>query len=332
MRPESERIIESAARDLAACGKPHELDLAKAGYLGKKGVIALELRKLSELDPTERRERGRELNALRDRFESMLEERKREIAEEELARSLDAERVDVTLPGRRRPAGSLHPLSLAQERLQQIFASVGFDVADGPEVESDLFNFTLLNHPQDHPARSQHDTFYVEGHPDHLLRTHTSPVQIRYAKGRKPPLRVIAPGKVYRVDHDATHSPMFHQAEGMWIDERIRFSDLKGMLEEFFRLFFDDPGLQMRFRPSFFPFTEPSAEFDIRRSGRWLEVCGCGMMHPNVLRSADVDPGRFQGFAFGVGLERLAMLLYGIEDIRMFFENDARFLERFASS
>ena len=330
MPSEYEQILTSAERDLAACARPHELDRAKAAYLGKKGLIAVELGKLRDLPLDERRERGKELNSLRDRFEALLERRKREIRRAELETRLKDETIDVTLPGRPRPAGSLHPLTLTQERLRRIFASIGFDVADGPEIESDLYNFTLLNHPQDHPARSQHDTFYVKGHADHLLRTHTSPVQIRYAEKHEPPIRVIAPGKVYRVDHDATHSPMFHQVEGMWIDREVRFSDLKGVLEEFFRLFFDDRGLEMRFRPSFFPFTEPSAEFDIRWGGKWLEVCGCGMMHPNVLRAAGVDAGEHQGFAFGVGLERLAMLRHGIDDIRLFFENDARFLEAFS--
>ena len=332
MASESARILPLARKDFESCERLHDLDQKKALYLGRKGLVTQELHKLRELPAEERKERGRELNRLHAEVESLLEARRKELNDREFVSRLEGESVDITLPGRRRPAGSLHPLTLTLERLLGIFASAGFDIADGPEIESDDYNFTRLNHPQDHPARSQHDTFYIEGYPDHLLRTHTSPVQIRYAETRTPPLKVIAPGKVFRVDHDATHSPMFHQVEGMWIDKRIRFSDLKGVLEEFFRLFFDQPVLEMRFRPSYFPFTEPSAEFDIRWGGRWLEVCGCGMMHPNVLRAAKIDPKRYQGFAFGVGLERLAMLRHGIEDIRMFFENDVRLLEQFARS
>ena len=332
MASESARILPLARKDFESCERLHDLDQKKALYLGRKGLVTQELHKLRELPAEERKERGRELNRLHAEIESLLEARRKELNDREFVSRLKGASVDITLPGRRRPAGSLHPLTLTLERLLGIFASAGFDIADGPEIESDDYNFTRLNHPQDHPARSQHDTFYIEGYPDHLLRTHTSPVQIRYAETRTPPLKVIAPGKVFRVDHDATHSPMFHQVEGMWIDKRIRFSDLKGVLEEFFRLFFDQPALEMRFRPSYFPFTEPSAEFDIRWGGRWLEVCGCGMMHPNVLRAAKIDPKRYQGFAFGVGLERLAMLRHGIEDIRMFFENDVRLLEQFARS
>ncbi len=323
-------ILESAFAALASSTKQHELDQVRSQYLGKKGLITSELQKLRHLDQDQRRDMGERLNIIRNRFEEMLEARRGEIREADLKSRISEGKIDVTLPGRRQGAGGLHPLTLTLEKLQQLFSSLGFDVAEGPEIESDQYNFTLLNHPEDHPARSSHDTFYIEGHPDHLLRTHTSPVQIRYAEKRQPPLRIIAPGRVYRVDHDATHSPMFHQVEGMWIDRQVRFSDLKGVLAEFFRLFFEDADLKMRFRPSFFPFTEPSAEFDIRWGGRWLEVCGCGMMHPNVLRSAGIDPQVHQGFAFGVGLERLAMLLYGIEDIRLFYENDIRFLEAFS--
>lgn len=330
MSSDLDGILPRAAAAVASARTPHELDQARAALVGRKGALTLEMRKIGAMAPGERRRAGERLNGIRSELEAMLARRKAELSDEALGRRMEGERVDVTLPGRRPARGGLHPLTLTLERLRGIFRTVGFDVADGPEIESDLYNFTRLNHPEDHPARSAHDTFYIEGHPGHLLRTHTSPVQIRYAEGRPPPFRVIAPGKVYRVDHDATHSPMFHQVEGLWVDDRVRFSDLKGVLVGFFRLFFDDDRLGIRFRPSYFPFTEPSAEFDIRWGDRWLEVCGCGMVHPNVLRSAGIDPGRHQGFAFGVGLERLAMLRHGIDDIRLFYENDARFLGAFA--
>lgn len=329
MPPDIDGILPRAEKAIASSRTPHELDQARSALVGKKGALTLEMRKLGSMPADGRREAGARLNRVREELEGMLARRKAELADEALGRRMAGEAVDTTLPGRREAQGAVHPLTQTLERLRAIFQTIGFDVADGPEIESDLNNFTLLNHPEDHPARSAHDTFYISGHPGHLLRTHTSPVQVRYAKDHPPPFRVIAPGKVYRVDHDATHSPMFHQVEGMWVDERVRFSDLKGVLVEFFRLFFEDDRLGIRFRPSYFPFTEPSAEFDIRWGDRWLEVCGCGMTHPNVLRAAGIDPGRHQGFAFGVGIERLAMLRHGIDDIRLFFENDARFLALF---
>ncbi|NBS67153.1 MAG: phenylalanine--tRNA ligase subunit alpha, partial [Betaproteobacteria bacterium] len=245
---------------------------------------------------------------------------------------LAQESVDVTLPGRGMGAGGLHPITLTIARIEAIFHSIGFDVADGPEIEEDFYNFTALNTPENHPARSMHDTFYVEG--GLLLRTHTSPVQVRYARMHPPPIRVIAPGKTYRVDSDATHSPMFHQFEGLWIDEDISFADLKSVYSDFLRRFFESDSLDVRFRPSYFPFTEPSAEIDIRfpdgpLAGRWLEVSGSGQVHPNVVRNFGLDPERWVGFAFGSGIERLAMLRYGIGDLRLFYENDLRFLQQF---
>jgi phenylalanyl-tRNA synthetase alpha chain len=222
----------------------------------------------------------------------------------------------------------LHPVSRTLERVEQIFHSLGFEVADGPEIETDFYNFTALNQPENHPARSMHDTFYLEGG-KHLLRTHTSPIQVRYMESHQPPIRIIAPGRVYRVDSDATHSPMFHQVEGLWIDEKISFANLKGVVTEFFRLFFERSDLQVRFRPSFFPFTEPSAEIDMSFGEGWLEIGGCGMVHPSVLKNVNIDSERFQGFAFGMGLDRLTMLRYGVNDLRLFFENDLRFLRQF---
>jgi len=268
------------------------------------------------------------LNAIRERIEEEYENGRRRLRQEGVARALE-ETIDTTLPGRTAARGASHPLSLALARAVQVLSSIGFEVADGPEIETDYFNFTALNHPPDHPARSMHDTFYTAD--GRLLRTHTSPVQIRHMLSRKnPPLRAIAPGRVYRCDHDATHSPMFHQIEGLWVDERVAFSDLKGVLAAFFRAFFDDDDITARFRPSFFPFTEPSAECDILWRGQWLEVAGCGMVHPNVLTHGGVDAEQYQGFAFGMGVERLAMLLYNVTDIRLFYENDLRFLEQFA--
>ena len=255
------------------------------------------------------------------------------LARLELEAQLKAEALDVTLPGRQRGTGGLHPVTRAIERIEAIFGSMGFDVADGPEIETDWYNFTALNQPENHPARSMHDTFYVEG--GLLLRTHSSPMQVRYARQHQPPLRVIVPGRTYRVDSDATHSPMFHQVEGLWIDTDISFADLKGVYTDFLRQFFETDQLQVRFRPSFFPFTEPSAEIDLRFNsgalkGRWLEISGSGQVHPQVVRNFGLDPERYIGFAFGSGLERLTMLRYGIDDLRLFYEGDLRFLEQFS--
>ncbi|MCW5605333.1 MAG: phenylalanine--tRNA ligase subunit alpha, partial [Burkholderiales bacterium] len=248
------------------------------------------------------------------------------------SRKLDArlreEALDVTLPGRGSGAGGPHPVTRTLERIEMLFRSMGFEVADGPEIETDYYNFTALNQPENHPARSMHDTFYLEGGA-RLLRTHTSPIQIRYLEQHRPPVRIIAPGRVYRVDSDATHSPMFHQIEGLWIDRHITFANLKGVLADFLQRFFERDDLKVRFRPSFFPFTEPSAEIDMSFGNRWLEMGGCGMVHPNVLRNVGIDSETYQGFAFGLGPDRLTMLRYGVNDLRLFFENDLRFLKQF---
>ena len=325
-------ILGLAREALLECKTAAGLDAAKAAFVGKKGRITAMMKTLPGL-PAERRPAfGAEVNRLRGEFEKMLAARREALRAESIARRLADERLDVSLPGRAAGPGGIHPINLALSRATDIFAAMGFEVADGPEIEDDHHNFTALNHPRDHPARSMHDTFYVRDSGGLLLRTHTSPVQIRHMRGGEPPFRAVAPGRVFRVDHDATHSPMFHQIEGLWVDESVTFAGLKGVLASFFRSFFGDEKITARFRPSFFPFTEPSAECDIFRDGRWLEICGCGMVHPNVLRAAEVDPKKFRGFAFGMGVERLAMLLYGVRDIRLFFENDLRFLSQFPAA
>ena len=278
----------------------------------------------------------REFNSVKQQIEAALEARRAELADTKLASRLAEEALDVTLPGRGRGRGGVHPVIRTWQRIEEIWRSIGFDVADGPEIETDWYNFTALNNPENHPARSMQDTFYVDlkdqdGLPL-LLRTHTSPMQVRYARMHKPPIKVIAPGRTYRVDSDATHSPMFHQVEGLWIDEDISFADLKGVYTDFLRRFFEIDDLEVRFRPSFFPFTEPSAEIDMKRTlkGNWLEISGAGQVHPQVVRNFGLDPERYIGFAFGSGLERLTMLRYGIDDLRLFFDGDLRFLEQFS--
>ena len=319
-------LLDQAARQLAAAGAA-DLDRIKSAFLGKRGHIGRMLQQIGQLPPEQRKEAGIRTNALRGKFEDMLAARRDELENERLAGE-EKLSVDITLAGRGSRRGGLHPISLVTRRVAEIFASMGFAVADGPEIEDDFHNFEALNHPEDHPARSMHDTFYLKD--GRLLRTHTSPVQIRYLKSHPLPVRIVAPGRCYRVDNDATHSPMFHQVEGLWVDDRVRFSDLKGILLAFFSEFFEDPGLQVRFRPSYFPFTEPSAECDIKLRGKWLEVAGCGMVHPNVLAAGGHDPKLCQGWAFGTGLDRLAMLRYGFADLRALFENDLRFLAQFA--
>jgi phenylalanyl-tRNA synthetase alpha chain len=281
---------------------------------------------------------GKALNAAKQAIEALLTARQDAIERAELEQRLAAEAIDVTLPGRGLGTGGLHPVTLTIARIEAIFRSIGFDVADGPEIEEDFFNFTALNTPENHPARSMHDTFYVDGTDDQgrglLLRTHTSPMQIRYARTHRPPIRVIAPGKTYRVDSDATHSPMFHQFEGLWIDTNVSFADLKSVYVDFLHQFFERDDIDVRFRPSYFPFTEPSAEIDMRFAdgplrGRWLEISGAGQVHPNVVRNIGLDPETFIGFAFGSGIERLAMLRHGISDLRLFYDNDLRFLRQF---
>ena len=323
-----EHIADEAAARFAAATTAHALDEIKASFLNNKGRLQPLLRALKQMPAAKRPAAGRELNELRRRIEELYEEGRQRLRRDSIAHTL-TESIDTSLPGRVAAAGARHPISLAAARATDILAGIGFRTADGPEIETDYYNFTALNHPPDHPARSMHDTFYTAD--GRLLRTHTSPVQIRYMLSQKnPPIRAIAPGRVYRCDHDATHSPMFHQIEGIWIDESVNFANLKGVLGAFFRSFFDDDNIAVRFRPSFFPFTEPSAECDILRGGEWLEVGGCGMIHPNVLAHGGIDSGRWRGFAFGMGVERLAMLLFGVSDIRLFFENDLRFLAQFS--
>jgi phenylalanyl-tRNA synthetase alpha chain len=321
--------VDEAVALFAAIGDAHALEEAKARYLGKTGVLTEALKGLGKLPPEERRAMGSRINAAKDRLEAALREQRERLQTQQLEAKLREEALDVTLPGRGMGKGGLHPVSRTLERVEGLFRSVGFEVADGPEIESDYYNFTALNQPENHPARSMHDTFYLADGKQ-LLRTHTSPIQVRYMETHRPPIKIIAPGRVYRVDSDATHSPMFHQVEGLWIDEYISFADLKGVVADFFRRFFERDDIRVRFRPSFFPFTEPSAEIDMSFGEGWLEVGGCGMVHPTVLRNVDIDPERYQGFAFGMGLDRLTMLRYGVDDLRLFFTNDLRFLRQFA--
>lgn len=326
-------VVNQALEAFARIEQAPELEQEKARYLGKTGVITDLLKGLGALDAEQRRSAGARINAAKQRIEQALDERRDALARTALTAKLAEQSLDVTLPGRRREPGGIHPVIRTWQRVEDIFRSIGFDVADGPEIESDWYNFTALNQPENHPARSMHDTFYVEG--GYLLRTHTSPMQVRYARQHTPPIKVIAPGRTYRVDSDATHSPMFHQVEGLWIDEAISFADLKGVYTDFLRRFFETDDLKVRFRPSFFPFTEPSAEIDMAfesgpLKGRWLEISGSGQVHPNVIRNFGLDPERWMGFAFGSGLERLTMLRYGIDDLRLFFEGDLRFLRQFS--
>ncbi len=342
---ELDSLVDSAKAAFAQAGAPADLENAKAQYLGKAGRITELMKGLGGLSVDEKKSRGAAINLAKQAIESALAARRQALADAELEIQLKAEALDVSLPGRRRGAGGLHPVSLTLERIEGIFGSMGFEVAEGPEIETDWFNFTALNTPEDHPARSMHDTFYVEG--GHLLRTHTSPMQIRHAVqhvkrhralidagGSMPEIRVIAPGRTYRVDSDATHSPMFHQCEGLWIGENVSFKDLKVVFTDFCRTFFESDDLVLRFRPSFFPFTEPSAEIDIQfqkgpLAGRWLEVAGSGQVHPNVVRNMGLDPEKFIGFAFGMGPDRLTMLRYDVNDLRLFFDGDIRFLSQF---
>ena len=332
-----ESLTRSALAEVEAAAGLEALDALRVSLLGKSGSITGLLKQLGALAPEQRKAAGEAVNRARDLVSQALADRKAALEDAALAARLASERLDVTLPGRGTGLGTLHPVARTLERITDIFARLGYQLADGPEIEDDEHNFEALNFPPHHPARAMHDTFYVrpeqfgEGR---LLRTHTSGVQVRFMKGTRPPLRMIAAGKVYRSDSDQTHTPMFHQVEGLLVDETSSFADLKGTLAEFVRAFFERD-FEMRFRPSYFPFTEPSAEVDIAwqqpdGSTRWLEVLGCGMVHPNVLRACGIDPERYTGFAFGLGVERFAMLRYGVNDLRSFFENDARFLRQFA--
>lgn len=333
-----EDIVARALAEFSAAGEPSALENAKAGYLGKTGELTALLKTLGKLAPEERKTAGAAINVAKEALEAALDARRAALADAKMQARLAEEALDVSLPGRGRGNGGIHPVIRTWQRCEEIFRSIGFDVADGPEIETDWHNFTSLNNPENHPARSMQDTFYVDAKDSSglqlLLRTHTSPMQVRYARMHKPPIKVIAPGRTYRVDSDATHSPMFHQVEGLWIDEHISFADLKGVYTDFLRRFFETDALQVRFRPSYFPFTEPSAEIDMQFAdgpfkGRWLEISGSGQVHPTVIRNYGLDPERYIGFAFGSGLERLTMLRYGIDDLRLFFDGDLRFLKQF---
>ncbi len=321
--------------DAASLG---DLESLRVRYLGKKGEITAQLKQIGSLSHDERRSFGQQVNTVKVEIQQWLDSRHQILEAEAVLTQLENERIDVTQPGRKRSAGALHPVTRTLERMQSIFDQIGFDVATGPEIEDDYHNFEALNIPADHPARAMHDTFYVDDHT--VLRTHTSPVQIRYMHNSEPPVRVIAPGRVYRCDSDVTHTPMFHQLEGLAIDTNITFADLKGVLIYFLREFFEKD-LGVRFRPSYFPFTEPSAEVDIacvfcegngcricKQTG-WLEILGCGMVHPEVFRHGGIDEKKFTGYAFGLGVERLTMLRHGVNDLRLFFENDLAFLRQF---
>ena len=328
-----EAILSDATTSLAAVKSMPELEQTKAKYLGKSGSLTEQLKSLGSMPPGEKKVAGAAINQTKGLVEALITEARRRIFSAELDAKLSAESIDVTLPGRSIGIGGLHPVTKAQERIEVLFATMGFAVADGPEIETDYHCFTALNTPPNHPARSMQDTFYIADS-EHVLRPHTSPVQIRYMEEHKPPFRIICPGRVYRCDHDATHSPMFHQIEGLWIDEGISLADLKGTLTQFFRAFFERDDMQIRFRPSFFPFVEPGVEVDMEwenKGGKikWLEIGGAGVVHPQVLRNGGIDPEKYSGFAFGMGLDRLAMLKYGVNDLRLFFENDIKFLSQF---
>ena len=324
---ELQTILDQALQQFAAIGDEAELERVKARFLGKEGSLTVLLKGLGKLSAEERPVAGARINQVKQEIEAALQQRRDALQHNKLAQKLAAESLDVTLPGRGLNAGGLHPVTLVLERIERLFHSLGFATASGPEIERDYYNFTALNIPENHPARAMHDTFYID--PQHVLRTHTSPVQVRYMEAHQPPLKVISPGRVYRVDSDATHSPMFHQVEGLWVDENISFANLKGVAQDFLQRFFERSDLQVRFRPSFFPFTEPSAEIDMSWNGGWLEIGGCGMVHPNVLKQVNVDSEKYLGFAFGLGVERLAMLRYSVNDLRLFYESDLRFLHQF---
>ncbi|MGB4248454.1 MAG: phenylalanine--tRNA ligase subunit alpha [Pseudohongiellaceae bacterium] len=331
-------LVDAALRAIADSGDERSLEQLRVDFLGKKGSLTELLKGLGKLAPEERPQAGERINIAKRQVQDALELRKKDLVEQALSAQLNAEAVDVTLPGRRQSAGGVHPVSKTIERIQGIFETAGYTVAVGPEIEDDYHNFGALNIPDHHPARAMHDTFYID--PATVLRTHTSPVQVRVMEQGKPPFRMICPGRVYRCDSDITHTPMFHQVEGLLIDEDVSFADLRGTVEEFLQAFFEKD-LAVRFRPSYFPFTEPSAEVDmacVMCEGKgcricsqtgWLEVMGCGMVHPRVLELSGIDSEKYTGFAFGMGVERLAMLRYGVNDLRLFFENDLRFLKQF---
>jgi len=334
-----EELEKQALGEIAAAEDAAALDAVRVSYLGKKGLLTQQLKQLGSLPAAVRPAAGQTINRIKEQLQQALEARRTALQAAQLDARLAGERIDVTLPGRGQPQGGLHPVTITMRRIEQLFRPLGFSVAEGPEIEDDQHNFEALNIPAHHPARAMHDTFYFDAHT--LLRTHTSPVQVRVMEARQPPLRIIAPGRVYRCDSDLTHTPMFHQVEGLLVDEQVSFANLRGLLDEFLRAFFERDDLPVRFRPSYFPFTEPSAEVDIQcvmcagagcrvcgQSG-WLEVLGCGMVHPHVFEQVGIDNERYTGYAFGMGVERLAMLRYGVNDLRLFFENDMNFLKQF---
>lgn len=334
-----EPLLAKSREEIARSSTLADLDAIRVRLLGKSGEVTAKLKMLGSLAPDARREAGAKINSTKDALQSALEERKQVLEAAQLAQKLAADSVDVTLPGRGQKSGGIHPVSRARRRIEQLFRAAGFEVAKGPEIEDDWHNFEALNIPANHPARAMHDTFYF---PDgKLLRTHTSPVQIRVLETQAPPVRVIVPGRVYRCDSDMTHTPMFHQVEGLVVDEGISFANLKAMLLGFMRAFFE-ADVNIRLRPSYFPFTEPSAELDVScaacggkgcrvcKNTGWLEVGGCGVVHPNVLRAVNIDAEKYTGYAFGMGIDRMAMLRYNVNDLRLFFENDLRFLRQFA--
>lgn len=335
-----EDVLKQAQLSVSDAADLQALDDIRVQYMGKKGEFTAQLKQLGSLPAEERKTAGQAINDAKRAFQQSLEERKQELEAEKLNAQLASETVDVTLPGRGQMPGGLHPVTRTMQRIKELFNGLGFDVAEGPEIEDDFHNFEALNIPSHHPARAMHDTFYFDANT--LLRTHTSPVQVREMETTEPPLRLIAPGRVYRCDSDLTHTPMFHQVEGLMVDTDVSFADLMGTLDQFLRLFFENEKLETRFRPSYFPFTEPSSEVDIQcvmcegegcrvcsHTG-WLEVLGCGMVHPEVFKHAGIDNEKFTGYAFGMGVERLAMLRYGVNDLRLFFDNDIKFLKQFA--
>ena len=334
------KLVADAQAEIAAADNLETLDQIRVSYLGKKGELTALLKALGSLPGNERKAAGQEINKAKQGVQQSIEARKSSLEQARLEAKLASECVDVTLPGRGQQTGGLHPITRTMQRIESLFSQLGFTVVEGPEIEDDFHNFEALNIPEHHPARAMHDTFYFDAQT--LLRTHTSPVQVRHMESEQPPLRIMAPGRVYRCDSDLTHTPMFHQVEGLLVDENVCFADLMGTLSDFLKLFFENENLQTRFRPSYFPFTEPSSEVDIqcvmcegegcRVCGHtgWLEVLGCGMVHPKVFESVNIDNERFTGYAFGMGVERLAMLRYGVNDLRLFFENDLKFLQQFA--
>ncbi|HHO59089.1 MAG TPA: phenylalanine--tRNA ligase subunit alpha [Thiotrichales bacterium] len=334
-----QKLTAQAQAEINAADDLEALDQIRVNYLGKKGELTALLKTLGQLPGDQRKAAGQEINLAKRDVQQAIEARKTALETERLNAKLASEKVDVTLPGRHQSSGGLHPVTLTMERIKALFTPLGFSVAQGPEIEDDFHNFEALNIPSHHPARAMHDTFYFDA--STLLRTHTSPVQVRYMEDHQPPLRIIAPGRVYRCDSDLTHTPMFHQVEGLMVDENVSFADLMGTLSDFLKQFFENENLQTRFRPSYFPFTEPSSEVDIQcvmcegegcrvcsHTG-WLEVLGCGIVHPKVFESAGIDNEKYTGYAFGMGVERLAMLRYGVNDLRLFFENDLKFLQQF---